>query len=64
MNPTLRRLAILHRAALGRWKVHARLIHALRGSERTDWPRYEAALDRMNLINDAIYRIVRAMAAL
>lgn len=64
MNPTLRRLVILHRAALGRWKVHARRLHALRGSERTDWPLYSDALDRMNVINDAIYRLERAMAAL
>lgn len=60
-NP-MRRLTILHRAALGRWKANGSAANKLRGP--ADAAAYDARVDRMNALADAMWRIQREMWSL
>ncbi len=65
MNHALRRLVILHRAALGRWHVHARCRHALIATPgRLNRAAYAAASERMGRLDAAMVRLQSDMAAL
>lgn len=65
MNTRIRRLVVLHRAALNRWRVHAdRRFNALGLSGSLNYPALVAATARMDMLDGAMTRIQRRLAAL